>query len=64
VKLITSGSAAEAGKRVEQETPDAIVLDVHHIDATGLETYQRLHKVDARIPIILITGHYISLQST
>jgi two-component system nitrogen regulation response regulator GlnG len=34
-----------------------IVLDIHLPDATGLETFHRVRKIDARIPILLITGH-------
>jgi two-component system nitrogen regulation response regulator GlnG len=52
-----AGSAAEALKVLARERPDVIVLDVHLPDASGLETFRRLRAVDARIPVILITGH-------
>jgi two-component system nitrogen regulation response regulator GlnG len=50
-------SASEAFEQLARERPDVIVLDVHLPDATGLETFRRLRAVDARIPILLITGH-------
>ena len=37
--------------------PHVIVLDVHLPDASGLETFDRIRKHDARVPVILITGH-------
>jgi two-component system nitrogen regulation response regulator GlnG len=42
---------------VARERPDVVVLDVRLPDATGLETYHRLREIDARVPVILITGH-------
>src|SRR5207248_1105473 len=42
---------------VERQLPDVIVLDVRLPDATGLETFRRIRAVDARIPVILVTGH-------
>jgi two-component system nitrogen regulation response regulator GlnG len=50
-------TAAEAVAAVERERPDVVVLDVHLPDATGLATYHRLRAIDARAPVILVTGH-------
>ncbi|HEX4609274.1 MAG TPA: sigma-54 dependent transcriptional regulator, partial [Urbifossiella sp.] len=50
-------SAADAVEVVERERPDVVVLDVHLPDATGLDTFQRIRAIDARIPVILVTGH-------
>src|SRR3954471_2196644 len=55
--LRTAGSAAEGLACVGQERPDVIVLDVKLPDASGLDTFARLRALDARIPVILITGH-------
>ena len=56
-QLTTASSAAEGVAAVAKVRPDVIVLDVHLPDASGLETYQRIREVDARIPVILVTGH-------
>jgi two-component system nitrogen regulation response regulator GlnG len=53
----TAASAAEGLRAVEESRPDVAVLDVHLPDATGLETFERIRALDARIPVILITGH-------
>jgi two-component system nitrogen regulation response regulator GlnG len=55
--LIRAGSASEAVTLFTRERPDVVLLDVHLPDATGLATFLRLKEVDARIPVILITGH-------
>lgn len=53
----TAASAAEAVELIARERPDVVVLDVRLPDATGLETYHRLRVIDARVPVILVTGH-------
>lgn len=57
IQLEQAGSAAQAVQLMAQTLPDVVVLDVHLPDATGLETYQRLRQLDARVPVIMITGH-------
>src|SRR5437868_6923182 len=55
--LVTASSAAEGLAALERQTPDVVILDVHLGDATGLETFEKVRRHDARIPVILITGH-------
>ncbi len=57
IVLRTATTAAEAVAQVERERPDVVVLDVHLPDATGLATFLRIREIDARIPVVLITGH-------
>ena len=52
-----AGTAAEAVAEFRRARPDVVVLDVRLPDATGLETFRRLRDLDARVPVILITGH-------
>lgn len=53
----SASTAAEAVEELSRERPDVVVLDVRLPDATGLETYHRLRAIDARVPVILVTGH-------
>jgi two-component system response regulator AtoC len=57
ITVTVASTAAEAATVWNATRPDVIVLDVHLPDATGLETFRRMRKLDARTPIILITGH-------
>jgi two-component system nitrogen regulation response regulator GlnG len=57
ITVLPASSAAEALDLVQSEEPDVVVLDIHLPDATGLDTFHRIHRLDARIPVILITGH-------
>jgi two-component system nitrogen regulation response regulator GlnG len=50
-------TAAEAVTAVADRRPDVVVLDVRLPDATGLDTFCRVQAVDARVPVVLVTGH-------
>jgi nitrogen regulation protein NR(I) len=41
--------------RVQAETPDVILLDLRLPDQSGLEVYEHIREIDARIPVIFIT---------
>jgi DNA-binding NtrC family response regulator len=56
VDVLIASTATEALDLVAQHKPDAIVLDVYLPDATGLDTFRRLRALDARTPVIFITG--------
>jgi two-component system nitrogen regulation response regulator GlnG len=55
--LITASSAAEGLEKVTSGHPDVVILDINLPDASGLETFQRIHRIDPRILVIFITGH-------
>ena len=57
LKLRFASTAAEAVAEFRRARPNVVVLDVRLPDATGLETFRRLRDLDARVPVILITGH-------
>jgi DNA-binding NtrC family response regulator len=53
VEVATTG--AEGLAKVEAEQPDVILLDLRLPDQSGLEVYQRIRGIDARIPVIFVT---------
>ena len=57
VSIATAASAAEALVAIATRKPDAAVLDLNLPDMSGLEMFRRLQKIDARIPVMFITGH-------
>jgi two-component system nitrogen regulation response regulator GlnG len=50
-------TAEEALAEIARLPPDVVVLDIHLPDASGLDTFHRIRALDARIPVILVTGH-------
>ena len=48
-------TGAEGIKHVGDRPPDVILLDLRLPDQSGLEVYQQIRQIDARIPVIFIT---------
>src|SRR5205807_3288020 len=42
-------------ERVRAGPPDVILLDLRLPDQSGLEVYQQIRQIDARIPVVFIT---------
>ena len=53
VEIATTG--AEGLERVGAGPPDVILLDLGLPDQSGLEVYQQIRRIDARIPVIFVT---------
>lgn len=54
---MTTATSAEAGIGLFSTTrPDAVILDVLLPDRTGLEVFRELHRLDPKVPVILITA--------
>lgn len=55
--LLTAANAEEGIALAVSERPDVVVLDLNLPDAYGLDVFHQIRAVDARIPVIFITGH-------
>ena len=51
----TARSAAEGLERVRREPPDVILLDLRLPDGSGLDVFEKIRTIDARIPVIFVT---------
>jgi DNA-binding NtrC family response regulator len=49
------GTGAEGLERVCAVPPDVILLDLRLPDQSGLDVYQQIRRIDARIPVIFVT---------
>src|SRR5437588_1946106 len=56
VQLVTATTAAEGLELARQHRPDAIILDINLPDQSGLEAYEKFRQIDARAPVLFITG--------
>src|ERR1700752_2346007 len=54
-RVEVADTGAEGLKRVGAGPPDVILLDLRLPDQSGLEVYQLIREIDARIPVIFVT---------
>ena len=54
-RVVVAGTGAEGLKRVGAGHADVILLDLGLPDQSGLEVYQQIRRIDARIPVIFVT---------
>jgi len=50
-------TAAEGIHDFKSDRPDVVICDVRLPDCSGIELLTQLHSVDAKVPVILMTGH-------
>lgn len=55
--LSTASTAARGLDLAEKDRPDVIILDLNLPDMNGIEVFRKLRAIDARAPVIFITGH-------
>jgi two-component system nitrogen regulation response regulator GlnG len=55
--LMTAQSGVDGLRLFDSIRPDAVLLDLRLPDQPGLEVFRQLHERDARVPVILVTGH-------
>src|SRR6516225_2575154 len=56
IEIVAAETAADGLRQARRQPPDVAVLDVQLPDANGLELYRSLRQIDARCPVIFITG--------
>src|ERR1700722_18844458 len=54
-RVDVAGTGAEGIKVVGAKAPDVILLDLRLPDQSGLEVYQQIRQIDARIPVVFVT---------
>jgi two-component system nitrogen regulation response regulator GlnG len=56
VRLLTAANSAEGLRLFSESRPDVVTLDIGLPDLSGLEMLRRLREIDARVPVIMLTG--------
>src|SRR5882724_8792003 len=54
-RVEVAGTGAEGIKCVAKGPPDVILLDLRLPDQSGMQVYEQIRKIDARIPVIFVT---------
>ncbi|MFK7767292.1 MAG: sigma-54-dependent transcriptional regulator [Mariniblastus sp.] len=53
--VLTAENGADSLSIIEKSSPDAILLDINLPETSGLELIEKIHSIDARIPIVFMT---------
>src|SRR6202142_1101501 len=54
-RVEVAATGVEGVSRIGANPPDVILLDLHLPDQSGLEVYQEIRRIDARIPVLFVT---------
>ncbi len=57
MKVITAANARAGLQAFQAERPDVALLDIRLPDKSGLDLFQELRAIDARVPVILMTAY-------
>jgi two-component system nitrogen regulation response regulator GlnG len=57
LEVVTALTAHEALEAVRRRPPDVVLLDVRLPDMPGLDAFDHIHRLDPRLPVILITAY-------
>jgi two-component system nitrogen regulation response regulator GlnG len=55
--VLTAATARLGIELVQQQRPDAVILDVRLSDMPGLEAFDRIRELDPRLPVIVVTAY-------
>ena len=55
-RIDVARTGEEGIRRVAERAPDVVLLDLRLPDLSGLDVYQRIRQIDARIPVVFITA--------
>ena len=56
IEVLSAGCAAEGMDLIPRSHPDVVILDIALPDQSGLESFERIQKLDPTIPVIFITA--------
>nr|WP_254053697.1 sigma-54 dependent transcriptional regulator [Singulisphaera sp. GP187] len=56
LEVFTARTAKEGIELAQRQRPDAVILDVRLPDMSGLDAFDRIRQIDARLPVIVITA--------
>ncbi len=55
---VESAASGEAGlKIIGNQVPDLVILDIRLPGMSGLETFKRVHEIESKLPVIMMTAY-------
>jgi FixJ family two-component response regulator len=58
VRVAGYESGEEFLASLQSARPDCVVLDLHMAGLSGLEVQEQLSRLEARLPVVMVTGHH------
>jgi two-component system nitrogen regulation response regulator GlnG len=56
LQVLTAGTAREGLELFRREHPDVVLCDVRLPDQSGLDVFDRIHQMDPRVPVVIMTA--------
>ncbi len=56
LQVLTAGTAREGIELLRRQRPDVVLCDVRLPDLSGLDAFDRMHEIDPRVPVIIMTA--------
>ena len=56
LQVLTAGTAREGIELLRRQRPDVVLCDVRLPDMSGLDAFDQMHKIDSRVPVIIMTA--------
>ncbi|TYT76158.1 sigma-54-dependent transcriptional regulator [Desulfobotulus mexicanus] len=56
-EIKTAANGYEALKRIEEDIPDLVLLDIWMPGMDGIDTLKEIRKTEPHLPVVMITGH-------
>jgi len=57
VDVVTAATGRDGLRLAQEESPDAVLLDVRLPDMSGLQVFAQIREHDRRLPVIIMTAH-------
>lgn len=57
VEVLTAGTLAEGWRRIREDRPDVIVLDLQLPDGSGMDLFDRVRATDPKRPVVFVTAN-------
>src|SRR5580765_4065542 len=55
--VMTASTGAAAFSRVSADPPDLVIMDIRMPGMTGLEAFEKIHRIRPKLPVIIMTGY-------
>jgi two-component system nitrogen regulation response regulator GlnG len=56
ITVLAAGSAEEGLRLIQEHRPDVVLLDIVLPEMSGMQTYEHIRRIDAKLPVIFITA--------